>query len=382
MKKELIEELDSIKQKGLYRELKVIASAPGREIVLNGKKYMNFSSNNYLGLSLREELKKAAVDAVNKYGCGGTSSRLICGTLDIHEELEEKLAKLKSRQKAIVYPSGFAANIGVISPLFGEGDAVIMDRLNHASLWDAAKLSHARVFVYEHRNMESLEKALKRTKEYKKRLVATDSLFSMDGDIAPLKDIVYLAKKYGALTMVDEAHATGVFGEKGSGLAEYFNVEKEIDIIMGTLSKALGSQGGFICGDNELVDMLVNKSRSFIYTTALAPASVAAGIKALDIIEKEPALRVELLENSKTFREKLKLSGFDTLGSESQIIPVLIGDAARTMEVSSKLMDRGIFVPAIRPPTVPEGKCRLRFSLTSQHNKEDIDKLIEAIKIV
>ena len=382
MKSFLKIELETIKAKGLYRQLKVLSSAPDKEIVFEGKSYFNYSSNNYLGLSCRTELKQAAIDAVNKYGCGGVSSRLICGTLDIHAELEEKLAKLKSKEKAIVFPSGFASNIGVISSILGEGDAVIMDKLNHASLWDGASLSGARLFVYEHRDMESLEKVLKRASSYKKRLIITDTLFSMDGDIAPLKGITDLAKKYNSWTMIDEAHATGIFGKKGSGIAESVNVEKEIDIVMGTLSKAIGAQGGFICGDNELIDYLTNKSRAFIYTTALSPASAGASIKALEIIEKEPNLRIKLLENSKYLRDKLKLLGFDTLGSESQIIPVLTGAVARTMEIASQLMSRGIFAPAIRPPTVAEGRCRIRISLTSMHVKADIDNLIEVFKLI
>jgi 8-amino-7-oxononanoate synthase len=380
MKSFLKMELDKIKAKGLYRQMKILASAPDKEIIFEGKSYINFSSNNYLGFSCRPELKQAAINAVKKYGCGGTSSRLICGTFHIHAELEEKLAKLKSKEKAIVFPSGFAANIGVVSSIVGKGDAVIMDKLNHASLWDGASLSGARLFVYEHKDMQSLEKVLKRAHSYKKRLIITDTLFSMDGDIAPLKDITDLAKKYCSWTMIDEAHATGIFGKNGSGIAESFNVEKDIDIVMGTLSKAIGSQGGFICGDNELIDYLINKSRAFIYTTALSPACAGASIKALEVIEKEPKLRIKLLENSKYLRDKLKLSGFDTLGSESQIIPVLTGDAARTMDVSAQLMSRGIFAPAIRPPTVAEGMCRIRISLTSLHRREEIDKLIEAFQ--
>ncbi|MCB4792515.1 MAG: 8-amino-7-oxononanoate synthase [Elusimicrobia bacterium] len=380
MKKELTNELEVLKEKGLYRSLKIISSYSEKEIVIDGIKYMNFSSNNYLGMSLRPEVKKAAIDAINKYGCGGTSSRLICGTLDVHKELEEKLARLKSKEASLVFPSGFSTNQGIISTLFSSGDAIIMDKLNHASLWDGASLSKARIFIYEHKDMESLEKILKRAQSYKKRLIVTDTVFSMDGDLAPLKEIAYLAKKYSAVTMIDEAHATGVFGEKGSGLAEELGVEKEIDIVMGTLSKAIGSSGGFVCADKETIEYLINKSRAFIYTTSLAPASVCSAIKALEIIEREPEKRKKLLENAKYLKNNLNALGFDTLESESQIIPLFTGEVSKTLEISSKLMDAGIYVPAIRPPTVAEGRCRLRFSLTSQHSKEDIDKLIETIK--
>jgi 8-amino-7-oxononanoate synthase len=357
MKKYLENELSKIKNAGLQRSLRVIA--PG---------ILNFSTNNYLSLSEDPRVRSAAAEAAQKYGAGGTSSRLIAGTTDLHAELETALASFKRTEAALVYPSGFQTNIGVISALLGEGDCVIMDKLNHASLWDAAKLSKARVFVYEHRDMDSLDKVLARTKEYKKKLVVTDSLFSMDGDLAQLDDIAALANQYGCWTMTDEAHSTGIFSENG-----------KIDIIMGTLSKALGSQGGFVCGSKDLIEFLVNKSRSFIYTTALAPACAGAALESIKIIREEPGRGKSLLERSAALRAKLKAKGFDTLDSESQIIPVMTGDVAATLALSDKLLSKGIFVPAIRPPTVPEGKCRLRVSLTYSHTEEDIDKLLTGL---
>lgn len=379
MKETLSSELEKIKSYGLYRELRSISSAPEKEIVIDGKSFINYSSNNYLGLANHPEVKKSAISAIEKYGCGGTSSRLIAGTLDLHKELEDKLAKFKNKDAALVFPSGYQTNAGVISTLIGRDSCIIMDRLNHASLWDAAKISGSRVFVYPHRDMNALEKVLVRVKSYRRKLIVTDSVFSMDGDLASLKEIVYLAKKYNSWTMIDEAHATGIFGENGAGLACHFGIEKEIDIIMGTLSKALGSQGGFVCGSKEMIDYLINKSRSFIYTTAIAPSCAGAALSAINLIEKEPFRRQKLLDMSRKLRERLNSIGFNTLNSESQIIPFFVGPITETESIAAKLMRDGIFAPAIRPPTVAEGQCRLRFSLTADHTDSDLNKLFESL---
>ena len=380
MENELQDELQRVRQKGLFRELKTLYSNSGNDIEFGGRKYINFSSNNYLDLASNPSVIEAAKKALDKYGAGGTSSRLIAGTLDIHSELEKKLASFKHTESALVFPTGYQTNLGVISALAKEGGCVIMDKLDHASLWDGAKLSGARIFVYPHRDTAGLEKVLKRAKGYRRRLVVTDSVFSMDGDLAPLKEICALSKKYGAWTFVDEAHATGIFGEKGSGLCELLGVEKEVDIVMGTLSKALGSQGGFICGKKLLTDYIVNFCRSFIYTTSLAPASCAAAIAALDLIEREPERRKKLLETAGHFNKALKNKGFDTGGSESQIIPLIAGSVERTKEISEKLFAEGIFAPAIRPPTVPENLSRIRFSLTAGHTEEDIKAVLKVLE--
>jgi 8-amino-7-oxononanoate synthase len=377
---ELQNGIEKLKTEGLYRELKTSSSAPGRDIVLSGKKYVNFSSNNYLALAEHPEIKKAAIAAIEKFGTGGTSSRLVGGTLGIHTELEEKLAAFKKTEKALVYPAGFQTNLGIISTLGGAGDCLIMDRLNHASLWDGAKLSGARIFVYRHADASSLEKVLKRAKGYKRKIIITDSVFSMDGDIAPLKEIVALAKQYGAVTMIDEAHSTGVLGKEGRGLAELAEVEGEVDIIMGTLSKALGSQGGFVCGSRALIEYLVNKSRAFIYTTAIAPSCAGAALAALDKVHSEPARRSNLLGLSADLRQKLNGLGINTAGSVTQIIPAVFGGLEQTLKLSNKFFEAGIFAPAIRPPTVPEGECRLRFSLTSEHTEDDLVNLINCLK--
>ncbi len=380
MNKTLRQEIDALRDKGLERRLRIISSAPDRLLEIDNRTFLNFSSNNYLSLACHPEVKAAAAAAVERYGAGGTSSRLISGTLDIHAALESKIASFKHTEAALVFPSGFQTNTGIIASLLAAGDCVIMDRLNHASLWDGAKLSGARVFIYPHRDMNGLEKTLKRARAgYRRKLIVTDSLFSMDGDRAPLKDIVALARKHDAWTMIDEAHATGIFGAQGSGLAEECGVAGSVDIIMGTLSKALGSQGGFVCGSHDFIEYLINRGRPFIYTTSLAPANCAAALAAIGIVEREPGRRTALLEKARGLRAKLRAIGFSTGDSESQIVPFMVGPVTEAVSLSAQLWRDGIFAPAIRPPTVPEGECRLRFSLMSGHTEEDISRLVESI---
>jgi 8-amino-7-oxononanoate synthase len=296
--------------------------------------------------------------------------------------LEEGLARRKGTEAALVFPSGFQTNAGILPVLVRAGDCVIMDRLNHASLWDAAKMSGARLFAYEHRDPGALEMILRRAHEYRRKIVVTDSVFSMDGDCAPLAEVAALANRYEAWTMIDEAHATGIFGEHGHGLAEHCGVEGKIDIVMGTLSKALGSQGGYVCGKRQLIELIINKSRPFIYSTALAPACAAAALAALALIDREPDRRRSLLARSSNLRIRLKDTGFDTGASESQIIPVLTGTIANTLRVAEQLFERGVFAPAIRPPTVPENECRIRFSVTCEHTDEDLRYLVDAMRAI
>ncbi|MCX5777662.1 MAG: 8-amino-7-oxononanoate synthase [Elusimicrobia bacterium] len=376
MKKTLAEKLCAIDNAGLRRALKTAESFPGKEICFDGKQFLNFSSNNYLGLAMHPRVRRAAARAVEEFGAGGTSSRLLGGSLAVHQELEKKLADFKHAESALVFPSGYQANVGIVSTLIGSGDCVIMDQLNHASLWDGAKLSGARIFVYRHADSNSLETVLKRAEKYARKLVITDSVFSMDGDCAPLAEIAALARQYGAWSMIDEAHATGVFGKTGAGLAEECGVEGMIDIVMGTLSKALGSQGGFICGPRELTDYIVNRGRPFIYSTSLAPAACAAALEAINIIREEPERRTKLLDMARYLRQKL---GAPPAGFVSPIIAHIIGPVDATTRTAQHLWDNGIYAPAIRPPTVPEGECRLRFSLTSDHSIADIDTLMSVI---
>jgi len=360
-------ELEDLKSQNLYRTLRTISRSDGRLIDIDGKQYLNFCSNNYLGLSNHPKVIEAAQIACKEFGAGAGASRLISGNLSIHEDLEKKIAKFKGREAAMVFPTGYMANLGTISSLVDENDTVIIDRLNHTSIIDACRLSKAKLQVYPHKDMAALEKILKRSTKFKKRLIVTDSVFSMDGDIAPLPEIAQLAKKYDAITMIDEAHATGVLGKTGRGAEEHFGIEGQIDVIMGTLSKAVGSLGGFVAGSESLIDYLRNKARSFIYTTALPPASCAASIAALEIIENEPELIENLRMNSRL------------LGSETPIIPIIIGDLNKTMEISAKLFEKGILASGIRPPTVPKNECRIRLTVTALHTKEDIECLVSSL---
>ncbi len=337
-------------------------------------------ANNYLSLAESPLLKKASLEAIEKYGVGTGASRLISGTLDIHRLLEEKIAKFKGAEDAIVFPTGFMANLGAIQAFVGPGDAVIVDRLNHASIIDGAKLSHARIFVYPHRDTDALEKALKRANGFRRRLVITDTLFSMDGDIAPLPEILRLSRKYESLLMVDEAHATGIFGHRGSGLVEEYGLSGKIDIVMGTMSKALGSLGGYIAGKKAVIEYLRQKARTFIYTTSLPASLAASSLRAIEYIENNGGKRRELWEKSEYVREGLKALGYNLLDSRSQIIPVVIGPSEKTLETGKFLFDEGLFIPAIRPPTVPKGSSRFRITIMASHKEEHLNKLLTAFK--
>jgi glycine C-acetyltransferase len=362
----LKQEIENIKNIGRYRFLRVISSKPDREVILNNRKVLNLCSNNYLGLAGHKELIEAEVEAVREYGAGSTGSRLITGTNSLHVELEEKVAKFKKSERALVFNTGYMANLGILDALTDKGDLIISDQLNHASIVDGCRISRADVKIYKHRDLNHLESILKSSSNYKKKLIVTDSVFSMDGDIAPLKDINFLAKKYNAILMTDDAHATGILGENGTGGAEYFNLVDEIDIQMGTFGKALGTFGAYVAGRKELIEFLINKSRAFIYTTSLPPGVLGATLKALEIVQSEEGKRRRelLLKKAAVLRNILKKHGFNTLNSETQIIPVLIGDEKTTMKISEKLLEKNIFVQGIRPPTVEEGMCRLRISLT------------------
>ena len=362
----LKEELNEIKKKNRYRFLREISSISDEKIILNGKKVLNLCSNNYLGLSGHPELIKAEIEYAKKYGCGSTGSRLITGTMTPHLELEEAVTKLKKTERAIIFNTGYMANIGVIDSIIDENDAIFSDELNHASIVDGCRITKAKKYIYNHCDLNHLEDLLKKEKLAKKKLIITDTVFSMDGDIAPLKDINFLAKKYGAFLMTDDAHATGVLGENGGGGGEYFGLQEEIDIQMGTFGKALGTFGAYIAGRKELIEFLINKARPFIYTTAMPPGIIGATLRAIEIVQSEEGrLRRKILfRKAKFLRKKLKEAGFNTLNSCTQIIPVLIGDEATTMKITEKLLENGIYVQGIRPPTVPENMCRLRISVT------------------
>jgi 8-amino-7-oxononanoate synthase len=384
--------LAELERAGLRRRLGTRTGTQTARVVLDGRELINFGSNDYLGLASDERLIEAARVAAEREGWGGGASPLVSGRGESHAELERRLAAFEGTEAALVFPSGFAANAGVVPALVDEGDAIFGDAKNHASLIDGCRLSKAIRFVYPHRDCAALEAMLRDGGRFRRRLIVTDSLFSMDGDLAPLVEIVQLAERYDAMLMVDEAHATGVFGRGGRGVWEFVcdpdearhphpgpRPEGEGIIRVGTLSKALGSGGGFVCGSQSLFDWLANRARTYVFSTAQPPAASAAAIAALDIVQREPNRRESLLRNAATLRERLREDGWDTGESESQIIPLIIGDPDRTMRLAASLRDAGFFVPGIRPPSVPEGESLLRLSLCYHHTAEMIDGLTEAL---
>lgn len=380
--KYISDELKKIKESGLYRELKVIGNAQDTHIEIKGKTFLSFCSNNYLGLANNPSVIKAVKDAVEEYGWGAGASRLVSGNMTLHETLENEISRFKGKEAALVFPTGYMANLGAISSLVSNEDLVICDKLNHASIIDGCRLSGADLRVYAHCNMEKLENILSKSSKYNRKLVVTDSVFSMDGDLAPLPDIVKVARKYKAMVMVDEAHGTGVFGKNGRGVVEHFNLNKEVDVVMGTLSKAIGSLGGYVTGDVDLINYLRNKARSFMYTTALPPAVCAASIAGIKLIQKDPSIRKSLWHNVHFIMDKLKSMNFDVISTESPIIPILIGDPQKAVDMSTFLYERGILIPAIRPPTVPANSSRLRLTVMSTHSIDDMERLLGVLSDV
>ncbi|HEV2949661.1 MAG TPA: 8-amino-7-oxononanoate synthase [Gemmataceae bacterium] len=377
-------ELAAIRDQGLYRVRRRLQSAQGPRIRWKGREFLNFSSNDYLNLAADPRLARAAVRAARRYGVGAGASPLISGLLPPLRRLERELAAWEETETALVFSSGFAANLGVIGALAGPDDAILSDAYNHASLIDGCRLSKAPVHVYRHADVHHLDELLKRERpSARRRLIVTDSVFSMDGDGAPLREIMELAREHDALVVLDEAHATGVLGEKGRGLAEMLlgkDVFSDRLIRIGTLSKALGSQGGFVCGSRPLIELLVNRCRPYIYSTALAPPCAAAARRAVALVQAEPNRRQHLLCLAAVLRARLQDLGFAGNRSQCHIVPVIVGEATEAMELSARLADRGLLVPAIRPPSVPEGTSRLRISLTAGHTEEDIERLVLELK--
>lgn len=379
------DKLKAIKDAGLYRSLSLTQGPQGPKVKINGTDAILLCSNNYLGLANHPKIKEAAIKAVEKYGFGSGASRLVSGNMELHAELEQRLARFKGVEAVLFFNSGYHANIGIISALVGRGDVIFSDKLNHASIIDGGILSRAKFVRYPHKDINELEDLLKKHSSqnaHHSTLIVTDGIFSMDGDIAPMKELLELADKYNCILMVDDAHATGVLGKNGRGTLEHFGIENPNIIQMGTLGKAMGCFGAYVAGSKKLVDYLINKARSFIYTTSLPPSVCAAGIAALDIIENEPQLLVDLRNRIVYFRTELKQAGFDTLNSETQIIPILIGEAEKAARISRDLLDKGIFLQAIRPPTVPEGTSRLRVTLMANHSYDDLKYAVETIKDV
>jgi 8-amino-7-oxononanoate synthase len=373
-------ELQRLNEAGLYRRLRRVDGDQGPTLVLDGQEVVNFSSNNYLGLANHPALREAAKDAIDRYGCGSGASRLISGNMTLHEELEARLAELKGTEAALVFNSGFQANIGIISTLIGEGDVVFSDALNHASIIDGCRLSRAQVCVYGHADLQHLEDCLKLASACRHKLIVTETLFSMDGDEAPLEGIVDLAEKYDAMLMVDEAHATGVYGPDGAGIVAKLGLGSRVPVQMGTLGKALGGFGAYVAGSVAFRELLINRCRSFVFTTALPPAVMAMAIAALDIVKKEPQRRRSLWENCAKLQTGLKTLGYALANSQSQIMPLMVGDADKCMRLSGRLLGRGIFAQGIRPPTVPPGTSRLRITIMATHRSEQLDATLNVFK--
>lgn len=375
----LAQELQEIENAGLYKKERIITTPQGADIVANGKEVINFCANNYLGLSSHPKVIEAAKKALDTHGFGMSSVRFICGTQDIHKELERKISEFLGTEDTILYAAAFDANGGVFEPLFNEQDAIISDELNHASIIDGIRLCKAQRFRYKHNDMADLEAKLQEAQNARTRIIVTDGVFSMDGTIAQLDKIVALAEKYNSLIMIDECHASGFMGKNGRGTHEYRGVMGKIDIITGTLGKALGgAMGGFTSGKKEIIDILRQRSRPYLFSNALAPAIVAASIAVLDMLSETTELRDKLERNTKYFRQKISEAGFDIKPGEHPIVPIMLYDAVLAQKFAERLLDKGIYVVGFFYPVVPKGQARIRVQISAAHEKHHLDKAIQA----
>jgi len=380
-------QIQGLKDQNLYKVPKILETPAGGRVRMNGKEVVNLSSNNYLGLANHPKVRQAALEAVEKWGVGAGAVRWIGGTMSVHQELEEKLASFKHVEAVLVFTGGFTANSGCIPAVVTDKDVIISDELNHASIIDGVRLSSAKYkksegYVFPHKDMEALEKILQNTQNFEKRMIITDGVFSMDGDIAPLPAIVELAEKYDAFVMVDDAHASGVLGKNGAGTTSHFDLYGRVDIQLGTLSKALGVVGGYIAGSAKLKDWLINRGRPYLFSTAHPPMVAAALIAALDVMETDPEPMRRLWENTKWWKNALNEAGFDTMGSETPITPVYVGDEAASQEMERALWDEGVYALSISFPTVARGKARIRTMPSAAHTQEDLEFALQAFKKV
>lgn len=379
MKLDLQNTLEELKQQGLYKTERIIASAQSSEIEVGGKSVLNFCANNYLGLANHPEVVKAAQNIMNDWGFGLSSVRFICGTQQIHKDLEEKVSEFLGTEDTILYCACFDANGGVFEPLLGEDSAIISDELNHASIIDGVRLCKAQRFRYKHSNMEELEQCLKDSQNVKYRIIVTDGVFSMDGDIAKLPAIVALADKYDALVMVDDSHATGYIGKTGRGTAEYYDLLGKIDIITTTFGKAMGGgNGGCTSGRKEIIEMLRQRSRPYLFSNTLAPATVGATLKVIDMLSGSSELPAKTMANAQHFRSKMEAAGFDLVKGNTAIVPVMIYDAPLAVKFADELLKKGVYVIGFVFPVVPRGKARIRVQLSAAHTAEQIDLAVEA----
>ncbi|MBW6534745.1 MAG: glycine C-acetyltransferase [Mariniphaga sp.] len=380
MKQNLLKTLEELKEQGLYKSERIISSAQDSEIrVSTGETVLNFCANNYLGLANHPDVVKAAQEVMNYWGFGLSSVRFICGTQEIHKELEQKVSEFLGTEDTILYCACFDANGGVFEPLLGEDSAIISDELNHASIIDGVRLCKAQRFRYKHSNMKELEKCLKEASEAKYRLIVTDGVFSMDGDMAKLPKIVELADKYDALVMVDDSHATGYIGKNGRGTAEHYGLLGKIDIITTTFGKALGGgNGGCTSGRKEIIEMLRQRSRPYLFSNTLAPATVGATMKVLEMLTESTKLQAKTMKNAKYFRDKMKKAGFDLVKGNTAIVPVMIYDEPLAIKFADELLKEGVYVIGFCFPVVPRGKARIRVQLSAAHSLEEIDVAVEA----
>ena len=384
----LTDQINDLKAKGTHFNLRVLEDEQAPECTFDGKKVINLASNNYLGLTTHPKLREAALEATRKYGVGSGAVRTIAGTMKIHMELEEKIARFKNVEACVVFQSGFAANAGTVSAVLGKEDFIISDQLNHASIIDGARLSRAKILVFNHKDLAHAEEQLASIKDQPgRKLLITDGVFSMDGDIGPLPGLCELAEKYGAIMMVDDAHASGVLGRAGRGTVDHFSVHGRVDIQVGTLSKAIGALGGYVCGTRDLIDYLYHRARPFLFSTSHPPSVAATCIAAFDVLQDEPERIENLWENTRFWKKELGLLGFDiggktTPASETPITPIIIGDGARTMEFSRELFKEGVLGTGIAFPTVPEGKARIRTIMTATHTEEELERALEVLKNV
>jgi 8-amino-7-oxononanoate synthase len=369
---EIQERLEELRDRGLYRRMRMVSGPQGPRVLLDGRRVLLLCSNNYLGLADHPQVREAAADAAMRYGVGAGASRLVSGNMTLHRRLEERLAEFEGTERCLLFGSGYLANIGVLAALAREGDVVFSDALNHASIVDGCRLARAETFVYDHLDTEHLEWGL-REAGGRGSLIVTDGVFSMDGDVAPLERIVELAHRYDARVMVDEAHATGVLGPEGRGAVAAAGLEAEVDVVVGTLGKALGSYGAYACCDAELARYLVNTSRTLIFSTGPAPPVVAAALTALEILRQSPRRIERVRRNARTLREALAGHGLPVPAGETAIVPLVVGDADRTVELCERALRRGVFAQAIRPPTVPEGSSRLRLTAMATHNTAELE---------
>ena len=379
----LTEELEKLREQKLYQKLRVLETGQVPVARFDGKEVINLSSNNYLGLTTHPRLKQRALEAIEKFGVGSGAVRTIAGTMTLHMELEEKIAKFKHVEASVVFQSGFTANAGTVQAILGRDDVIVSDELNHASIIDGCRLSRAEIKVFPHKDVEACEKLLKELEGRKcRKLLVTDGVFSMDGDIAPLPQLVALAEKYGCIMMVDDAHASGVLGRNGRGTVDHYNLHGRVDIQVGTLSKAIGALGGYVCSTRNTIEFLYHRARPFLFSTSHPPSVAATCIAAFEVLEEQPQLTEQLWANTRFFKQGLKRLGFNTGVSETPITPVIVGEAAVAHELSRELFSAGVFAQSIGYPTVPHGKARIRTIVTATHTQGELSLALEILEKV